>query len=75
MGKDEPLKREDLKIGGNYNWKNQPERLVYLGKHHDDSACRGWFPFAKIAAPHKVWCEVRAEDLESFEVTLRANPK
>ena len=66
------MKREDLKVGGRYNWKNQPERLVYLGKHQDHPYCRGWFQFAKIEAPNKVWCEVRQEDLDLFEATPAA---
>lgn len=61
--------KENLKLGGFYNWKGQPERLVFLGKYQDHQFCRGWYSFAKVEEPGKVWCEVRAEDLSSFEET------
>ena len=67
------MKREDLKVGGRYNWKGQSERLVHLGKHQDHPYCRGWFQFSKIEEPGKVWCEVRSEDLDHFEVTPAAH--
>lgn len=54
-------------IGGFYNWKGQPERLVYLGPMRDPTGI--WHQFAKIDNPSKVWCEVRAADLASFEET------
>lgn len=63
------MKQEDLKIGGHYNWVNQSERLVYIGTYKDHWKCPGWFQFAKIDNPDKVWCEVRATDLERFEET------
>jgi hypothetical protein len=66
---------EDLKIGGRYNWINQPERLVYIGTHKDHHACRGWFQFAKVTEFPKVWCEVRAEDLARFEETKEPTPQ
>ena len=57
---------EELKIGGRYNWKNQPERLIYLGV----ALSNGWWhQFAKVDAPEIVWCEVRKSDLEMFEAT------
>lgn len=55
-------------VGGKYNWKHQPERLVYLGLQH----YRGngfWHQFAKVGQPEVVWCEVREEDLSMFEET------
>ena len=63
------MKAEDLKINGRYNWKNQPERLVYLGKVQNHSQCPGWFQFARVNAPNHRWCEVREYDLASFEET------
>lgn len=58
-----------MRIGGKYNWKGQPERLVYLGIQHDlDSGF--WFQFAKVDEPDKVWCEVREADLDMFEETV-----
>ena len=50
-------------IGGKYNWVNQPDRLVYLGKKGS------WHQFKKIGDPREVWCEVLDEDLPSIEET------
>lgn len=58
-----------MKVGGKYNWKGQPERLVYLGiKHYPDNGF--WFQFAKVDEPDKVWSEVREADLAMFEETV-----
>lgn len=56
-----------LRIGGRYNWKNQPERLIYMGLCEPRNG--RWHQFAKVEAPTVVWCEVRDDDLPSFEVT------
>lgn len=54
-------------IGEPYNWKNQPERLVYLGvKYYPDGP---WHQFAKVEAPNVVWSEVRDYELQNFEKT------
>lgn len=59
---------ETLRIGGNYNWKAQPERLVYMGsKSYRDNGV--WYQFALVNKPDSVWCEVRDDDLSSFEET------
>lgn len=55
--------KENIVVGGKYNWQYQPERLVYLGK------VGSWNQFALIQEPHKVWCEVIDVDLEHFELT------
>lgn len=56
-----------FKIGGKYNWKNQPERLIYLGpKWFSDGM---WHQFALVEKPNQVWSEVRTSDLKSFEET------
>lgn len=56
-----------MKVGGKYNWKNQPERLVYLG---DNLSGNGyWHQFAKIDSPSEVWCEVKGYDLGMLEET------
>lgn len=49
---------------GKYNWKNQEERLVYLGK-------KGvWHQFAIAGDKHRqIWCEVLEEDLHHIEPT------
>lgn len=49
--------------GDKYNWKNQEERLVYLGKDG------WWHQFALVDEPHKVWCEVLDRDLHMLEKT------
>jgi hypothetical protein len=49
--------------GNKYNWVNQDERLVYLGK----SGC--WHQFAKVEYPEIVWCEVLTSDLDNIEET------
>ncbi len=55
-----------LVVGGKYNWVNQPERLIYLGKKGS------WHQFKKIGDPREVWCEVLDEDLPSIEETKPA---
>lgn len=52
-----------MKIGGKYNWKGQPDRLIYIGK------AGSWHQFKKIGDPREVWCEVLTEDLQSIEET------
>lgn len=66
---DVPLTENTLHVGGRYNWRNQPERLVYMGRRVYPGDRRFWFQFAKVGRPDKVWCEVLAEDLPSFEET------
>lgn len=58
-----------LKVGGKYNWRNQPERLIYMGRQVYRGDYRFWHQFAKVDEPDAVWCEVLAEDLSSFEET------
>ena len=50
-----------MKKGRNYNWVNQEEKLVYLGKE----GC--WNQFAKIETPEIIWCEVLDSDLHMIE--------
>lgn len=54
-------------IGGRYNWKYQPERLIYLG--YNWSGNGRWHQFALVENPNKVWCEVQPSDLSMFEET------
>lgn len=56
-----------MKIGGKYNWKNQPERLIYLGDNFSGNGY--WHQFAKIDSPEEIWCEVKGDDLHFFEET------
>lgn len=58
-----------MRIGGKYNWKGQPERLIYLGMQQFWGDGR-WYQFALVDEPNKVWCEVRGADLDSLEETV-----
>lgn len=59
----------NLREGERYNWRGQNERLIYLGrKFYPGNGF--WFQFAKVEEPEKVWSEVRAGDLASFERTV-----
>lgn len=60
-----------MKIGGKYNWKGQPERLVYLGRNWSGNGY--WHQFEKVDAPGKVWCEVLDSDLPMIEETACHN--
>ena len=59
--------RPRMEIGGRYNWRNQPERLIYLGLNWSGDGF--WHQFALVAEPEVVWCEVLDSELESFEET------
>ena len=56
-------------IGGLYNWKGQPERLVYMGARRYPGDQRTWHQFAKVEAPHMCWSEVLTSELAVFEET------
>lgn len=68
----EPVTRDTLRIGGRYNWKGQPERLVYMGLCEPRNG--RWHQFAKVDAPTVCWSEVTDDDLRSFEATPPAAP-
>lgn len=55
-----------FEIGKRYNWKNQKERLIYIGTEISNGL---WYQFAKIDKPNTVWCEVREKDLHMIEET------
>ena len=40
-----------MRVGGKYNWKGQPERLIYLGMQQfwDDGR---WYQFALVDEPN-----------------------
>ena len=61
------MKREQMAVGGRYNWKGQSERLVYLGRNWSGNGY--WHQFAKTDQPSAIWCEVLDSDLCGFEVT------
>lgn len=58
-----------LRVGGKYNWRNQPERLAYMGTQRYPGDRRDWYQFEKVDKPGSVWCEVLASDLEHIEET------
>lgn len=72
----QPHQSEDLtlKVGGCYNWRNQPERLVYIGPKRYRGDARTWHQFEKVGEPGKVWSEVLETDLSSIEETRAAPP-
>lgn len=61
--KSNDLKPSDLVVGGNYNWRYQNDKLIYLGKKG------AWHQFKKIGDSRPVWCEVLDEDICCFEET------
>jgi len=67
MKKDNVQEPVKFEIGGRYNWKGQPERLIYLGCNFSGNGF--WHQFAKVGEPEKIWCEVLTKDLASFEAT------
>lgn len=58
----------ELKQGGRYNWRNQPERLIYIGRNTSPGQSR-WHQFEKVDQPGVVWCEVFDTDLHMLEET------
>lgn len=61
------LSPADLIRGGRYNWKGQPERLIYIGR--DRSGTGKWHQFAKVEEPARVCCEILDTDLRMIEKT------
>ena len=55
--------------GGLYNWKGQPERLVYMGTRRYPGSQSTWHQFAKVEAPHMCWSEVLTSELAMLEET------
>jgi hypothetical protein len=60
------MKKENMKICGKYNFKNQHERLIYIG--HNWSGNGYWHQFKKVGE-NKVWSEVLSSDLWMIEET------
>ena len=56
-------------IGERYNWRGQPERLIYMGRPWSGNGY--WHQFALVDKPDEVWCEVLDDDLDSFEVSVQ----
>jgi hypothetical protein len=66
------LSHETIKIGGRYNWKNQPERLAYMGRRLYPGDRRFWYQFERVEEPGRVWCELLDCDLHMLEATASA---
>jgi len=58
--------KKDMKIGGKYNFKNQPERLVYIGENFSGNGF--WHQF-KMVGENNVWSEMLSSDLRMIEET------
>lgn len=58
-----------LQVGEKYNFKNQPERLVYLGDNFSGNGY--WHQFAKTEEPEVVWSEMQDSDLHMIELTQK----
>ena len=54
-----------MNIGGKYNFKNQSERLIYLGNNFSGNGY--WHQFALVESPRSVWCELLDNDLTMLE--------
>lgn len=52
-------------IWEHYNWKNQPERLVYTNRICINR--RFWNQFEEIGKPGVIWCEVPDSDMHLLE--------
>ena len=61
------LTAQTLRIGGRYNWRNRPERLIYTGMCEPRNG--RWHQFEKVGEPGAVWCEVLGADLHMLEET------
>ena len=56
-----------MEIVKKYNWCNQSERLVYIGKNWSGNGY--WHQFALVSIPDAVWCECLDSDLNGIEET------
>ena len=61
------MKPCDFITGEKYNWKNQDERLVYLGNNWSGNGF--WHQFAKVESSEVVWCEIKSQNLFMIEKT------
>lgn len=57
-----------MTVGGQYNWRHQPERLIYLGYNWSGNGY--WHQFAIVGRPSVIWCEVQTNELDRFEASL-----
>ena len=57
------MQARELRINGKYNFRDQSERLVYIGK------AGNWHQFEKLREPGIVWSELLDSDLHLLEET------
>lgn len=57
-----------MQIGDKYNFRGQPERLVYLGLNWSPGG--RWHQFALVESPYEVWAEITEGELGAIEKTL-----
>jgi hypothetical protein len=62
-----PLQRVSMKIGGRYNFKWQPDKLVYVGYNWSGNGY--WHQFELVSRPGVVWSEVLDSELSMLEET------
>lgn len=55
--------------GNRYNFRSQPERLIYLGARFYPGDRRTWHQFALVDKPAEVWSELLPSDLHLIEET------
>lgn len=65
---------ETLHKGKLCNFKNQPERLVFMGRKLYPGDRRTWFQFAKVESPDEVWSEILQSGLHLIEETQQEAP-
>ena len=65
------MTKEEMVIGGMYNWKNQPEKLIYIGQQRYGQDRRSWYQFAKVERPELVGSEVLETELHMIEETAK----
>ena len=59
------MKLTSMVVGGKYNFYNQSERLVYIGRNWSGNGFLN--QFAKVEYPEIVWCELLDSDLHMIE--------
>lgn len=60
------MNKDKMIVGGKYNFTNQNERLVYIGKNFSENGY--WHQF-EIVGTQGVWCEILDSDLSMIEAT------
>ena len=57
---------EKMIIGEEYNFRNQPERLIYIGNNFSGNG--HWHQFEKVSERGVVWCEIQPSELHLIEL-------